>query len=155
MKFIFERLTTVKLFRGGVGIGPLNKKILPRDFRATAYCVVNLTGPVITVSRPQFTVVNCHSNVLQIPGLTLWSIYCFQRVYLFKGGIKMLVSTDTIDRELQVRLLKETSDLYARKQKLEADIRSLDAVNNSLQGTAALRDIEAHKSQRPVSAKLR
>ncbi len=67
----------------------------------------------------------------------------------------MLVSTDAIDRELQARLLKETSDLYARKQKLEADIRSLDAVNNSLQGTAALRDIEAHKSQRPTSAKLR
>jgi ABC-type phosphate transport system auxiliary subunit len=56
----------------------------------------------------------------------------------------MLVSTDTIDRELQARLLKETSDLYARKQKLEDDIRSLDAVNSSLQGTAALRDIEAH-----------
>ena len=66
----------------------------------------------------------------------------------------MLVSTDAIDRELQARLLKETSDLYARKQKLEADIRSLDAVNNSIQDTEALRDIAAHKSQCPVSAKL-
>ena len=57
----------------------------------------------------------------------------------------MLVSTDTIERELQARLLKETSDLYARKQKLEADIRRLDAVNNSIQDTEALRDIEVHK----------
>ena len=58
------------------------------------------------------------------------------------------------DRELQARLLKETSELYARKQKLEDDIRNLDAVNNSLQNTAAIRDIEAYKSRRPVSAKL-
>jgi hypothetical protein len=66
----------------------------------------------------------------------------------------MLVSTDTVDRELQARLLKETFDLYARKQKLEDDIRKLDAVNNSVQVTQALRDIEVHKSQRPASAKL-
>jgi cell division protein FtsL len=58
------------------------------------------------------------------------------------------------DRELQARLLKETSELYARKQKLEDDIRNLDAVNNSLQDTAAIRDIEAYKSRLPVSAKL-
>ena len=55
------------------------------------------------------------------------------------------------DRDLQARLLKETSDLlYAKKQKLESDIRDLDAVNNSLQRTEALRDIEAHKSQRSL-----
>jgi uncharacterized protein YlxW (UPF0749 family) len=66
----------------------------------------------------------------------------------------MLVSTDRVDRELQARLLKETSDLYARKQKLEDDIRKLDAMNNSIQNTEALRDIAAYKSQRPVSAKL-
>ena len=58
------------------------------------------------------------------------------------------------DRDLQARLLKETSELYARKQKLEDDLRQLDAVNNSLQDTAAIRDIEAYKSRRPVSTKL-
>lgn len=57
------------------------------------------------------------------------------------------------DRDLQTRLLKEAAELYARKQKLENDIRRLDAVNNSLQATAALRDIEAHKDQHPVSMK--
>ena len=54
------------------------------------------------------------------------------------------------DRDLQARLLKETADLYAKKQKLESDIRDLDAVNSSLQRTEALRDIEAHKSQRSL-----
>jgi hypothetical protein len=49
------------------------------------------------------------------------------------------------DRELQARLLKETSDVYARKQKLEDKIRALDVLNNSLQDTAAIRDIEAYK----------
>ena len=58
------------------------------------------------------------------------------------------------DRELQARLLKETSDLYARKQKLEDKIRNLDVLNNSLQDTAAIRDIEAYKSQRSLSATL-
>lgn len=64
----------------------------------------------------------------------------------------MPISSDT---ELQARLLRETSDLYARKQKLENDIRNLDAVNNSIQDTAAIRDIEAHKSQRSLSTTLR
>jgi hypothetical protein len=66
----------------------------------------------------------------------------------------MLISSDTVDRELQAKLLKETSDLYARKQELEDDIRKFDAVSNSIQDTKALREIEVHKSQRPVSAKL-
>ena len=59
------------------------------------------------------------------------------------------------DRELQAGLLKETSDVYARKQKLEDKIRNLDVLNNSLQDTAAIRDIEAHKSQCSLSATLR
>ena len=54
----------------------------------------------------------------------------------------MALSTD---RDLQARLLKETSDLYARKQKLEDKIRNFDVLNNSLQDTAAIRDIEAYK----------
>ncbi len=54
------------------------------------------------------------------------------------------------DRELQARLLKELFELYARKQKLEDAIKSQEAVTNSLQQTAALREIEAHKSQRPL-----
>jgi hypothetical protein len=58
------------------------------------------------------------------------------------------------DKELQARLLKEIYELSARKQKLEDDIRNLDAVNKSVQERAALRDIEAYKSQRPLSAKL-
>ena len=58
------------------------------------------------------------------------------------------------DKELQARLLKEIYELSARKQKLEDDIRNLDAVNKSVQETAALRDIEAYKNQRPLSAKL-
>jgi hypothetical protein len=59
------------------------------------------------------------------------------------------------DRELQARLLKETSDVYARKQQLEDKIRALDVLNNSLQDTDAIRDIEAHKSQRSLSVTLR
>ena len=58
------------------------------------------------------------------------------------------------DRELQARLLKEISELYARKQKLEDDIRNLDAATNSLQKTAALRDIEAYKRSTSPAAKL-
>ena len=64
----------------------------------------------------------------------------------------MLLSTD---RNVPVRLVNETSELYARKQKLEDKIRNLDVLNNSLQDTAAIRDIEAHKSQRSLSATLR
>jgi hypothetical protein len=62
----------------------------------------------------------------------------------------MPVSTD---KELQARLLRESYELSARKQKLEDDIRNLDAVNNSLQEMAALREMEAYKGQRPLSAK--
>ncbi|PYJ16393.1 MAG: hypothetical protein DME96_09875 [Verrucomicrobia bacterium] len=58
------------------------------------------------------------------------------------------------DKGPQARLLKEIYELNARRRKLEDAIRSLDAVNKSLQETAALRDIEAHKSQRPLPAKL-
>lgn len=54
------------------------------------------------------------------------------------------------DRDLQARLLKETSDLYARKQQLEDKIRNLDVLNQSLQATAAIRDIEAYKSHRSL-----
>jgi len=61
---------------------------------------------------------------------------------------------ESTDRELQARLLKEIYELYARKEKLEDHIRNLDAVNNSLHETAARREIEAHKGQRPLSAKL-
>ena len=69
-----------------------------------------------------------------------------------QGRNKMPLSTD---RDLQAKLLNETSDLYARKQQLEDKIRNLDLLNNSLQDTAAIRDIEAHKSQRSLSATLR
>ena len=58
----------------------------------------------------------------------------------------MLPTNDTVDKELQTKFLKGTPDLYARKQKLEDDIRKLDAVNNSIQDTETLRDIEVHKS---------
>jgi hypothetical protein len=52
------------------------------------------------------------------------------------------------DKELQARILKESHELSARKQKLEDDIKDLDAVNKSLQEAAAARDIKAYKSQR-------
>ena len=54
------------------------------------------------------------------------------------------------DKELQARLLKEISELYARKQKVEDAIKSLEAATKSLQQTAAMRDIETHKDQRPL-----
>ena len=69
----------------------------------------------------------------------------------FPGGNKMPVSTD---EELQARLLKAIYELSAKKQKLEDDIRKLEAVNKSLQETAALREIEAYKNQQPLSPKL-
>ena len=71
--------------------------------------------------------------------------------FVFSREDKMLHSAD---RELQARLLKEISELYARKQKLEDDIRNLDAATNSLQKTAALRDIEAYKRSTSPAAKL-
>ena len=58
------------------------------------------------------------------------------------------------DKRPQARLLKEIYELNARRRKLEDAIRSLDAVNNSLQEAAALRDIDAHKSQRSLPAKF-
>lgn len=58
------------------------------------------------------------------------------------------------DKELQARLLEEIYELSARKKKLEDDIRNLEAVNKSLQETAALREIETYKRQRPLSVKL-
>ena len=58
------------------------------------------------------------------------------------------------DKGLQDRLLKEIYELNARRWKLEDAIRSLDAVNNSLQEAAALRDIDAQKSQRPLPAQF-
>jgi hypothetical protein len=63
----------------------------------------------------------------------------------------MPVSTD---EELQARLLKAIYELSAKKQKLEDDIRKLEAVNKSLQETAALREIEAYKNQQRLSPKL-
>lgn len=90
------------------------------------------------------------SKVLNLP----FGVLIASKAFIFSQEDKMLVSSDTVDRELQARLLKETSDLYARKQKLEDDIRKLDAVNNSIQNMEVLRDIAAHKSQRPVSSKL-
>ena len=61
---------------------------------------------------------------------------------------------ETTDKELQARLLKEIYEMSARKQKLEYDIKNLDAVNKSLQETAAQREIEDYKSQHPLPAKL-
>lgn len=63
----------------------------------------------------------------------------------------MPVSTD---EELQAEILKGSHELSARKQKLENDIRHVDALNKSMQEAAAVRDIEAYKSQRPLPAKL-
>ena len=60
---------------------------------------------------------------------------------------------ESTDKELQAKILKESHELSARKQKLEEDIRDLDAVNKSLQEAAAVRDIEAYKSQRPQPTK--
>jgi hypothetical protein len=57
------------------------------------------------------------------------------------------------DKELQARILKESHELSARKQKLEDDIKDLDAVNKSLQEAAAARDIKAYKNQRPQPVK--
>jgi hypothetical protein len=59
------------------------------------------------------------------------------------------------DRELQARLLKETSTCTLGSSNWEGKIRKLDMLNNSLQDTAAIRDIEAHKSQRSLSVTLR
>ncbi len=61
---------------------------------------------------------------------------------------------ESADKELEARILKESHELAAKKQKLENDIRHLDAVNKSIQEAAAVRDIEAYKGQRPVPAKL-
>lgn len=69
----------------------------------------------------------------------------------FQGGTKMPVSTD---EELQARLLKAIYELSARKQKLEDDIRKLDAVNKSLQEMAAVREIETYKNECRLAPKI-
>jgi hypothetical protein len=58
------------------------------------------------------------------------------------------------DEELQARLLKAINELSARKQKLEDDIRKLDTVNKSLQEMAAVREIEAYKTQCRLAPKF-
>jgi hypothetical protein len=73
------------------------------------------------------------------------------KAFIFsKGGENKMPA----DKELQATLLKEIYELNARRRKLEDALRSLDAMNNSLQEAAALRDIDAHKNQRPLPAKF-
>ena len=104
-----------------------------------------MTVRVITVSRSESTlsivIAKC-SKFLNVR----FGVLIASKVFIFQMVDTMLLTNDTVDKELQTKLLKETSDLYARKQKLEDDIRKLDAVNNSIQDTEALRDIEVHKS---------
>jgi hypothetical protein len=80
-----------------------------------------------------------------------FGVFIAFKPFIFSRGNKMLQSAD---RELQARFLKEISELYARKQKLEDDIRNLEAATNSLQKIAALRDIEAYKKSTSPAAKL-
>jgi uncharacterized protein YlxW (UPF0749 family) len=100
----------------------------------------------LDANRVSIVITIC-SNFLNLPV----GVFIASKTFIFSKGDKMPVSTD---RELQATLLKEIYELYARKQKLEDHIRKLDAVNNSLQEMAALRDIEARKSQLFLSAKL-
>jgi hypothetical protein len=101
----------------------------------------------------------CHSVTITLIGVSIVTAICRKflnlpfgvfiafKPFIFSREDKMLQSAD---RELQARLLKEISELYTRKQKLEDAIRSVDAVTLSLHQTAALRDIEARKGQRPL-----
>jgi hypothetical protein len=57
------------------------------------------------------------------------------------------------DTDLQARLLKEILDAHVRKQKLEEEIRTADALSKLLIDSGALRDIEAYKN-RPLVRKL-
>jgi len=54
------------------------------------------------------------------------------------------------DKDLQAGTSKDSQELSARKQKLEDDIRHLEAVNKSLREAAAVRDIEAKQSTSPA-----
>lgn len=72
---------------------------------------------------------------------------------LFKA-VACVKRGEMLKSELQAKLLKETAELYTRKQKVEDDIRNLEAATSALQRTAALRDIEAYRSQRFLPAKL-
>ena len=51
------------------------------------------------------------------------------------------------DNELEARLRKQIYEFSLRKRKLEDDLRRLETLNKSLQEAAALREIEAHRSQ--------
>ena len=62
----------------------------------------------------------------------------------------MPVSTDN---ELEAKLRKQTYELSLRKQKLEEDLRSLEALNKSRQEAGALREIRAYQSQSLLSPK--
>ena len=67
-----------------------------------------------------------------------------KRALAFQKG-KIVATT----KEIQARLLDEVYQPAARKKKLEDDLRNFDAVDRSLQETAAMREIEAYRSQLP------
>lgn len=50
-----------------------------------------------------------------------------------------------VDRENQARLLREIQELYERRRKLEADIRTVDASSRLRIEKAAMRDIDAYR----------
>jgi hypothetical protein len=51
-----------------------------------------------------------------------------------------------VDRETQANLLREIQELYERRRKLEADIRTVEALTKLRIEKAAMRDIDAYRS---------
>ena len=51
-----------------------------------------------------------------------------------------------VDKETQAKLLREVQELYERRGKLEADIRTVDALTKLRIEKAARRDIDAYRS---------
>ena len=50
-----------------------------------------------------------------------------------------------VDKGLQANLLAEMKELYEKRGRLEADIRTVDAVSKRRMEKSALRDIEAYR----------
>ena len=50
-----------------------------------------------------------------------------------------------VDKELQARLLREIQELYEKRDKIEADIRALEAKSKLRIEKAALQEIDSYK----------
>jgi hypothetical protein len=87
------------------------------------------------------TYVNSHSISSILPGV-LYGLYIALPACR-SGRYRMRTFAD---KETQAKLLRDIQELYERRGKLEADIRTVDALTKLRIEKAAMRDIDAYRS---------